>query len=275
MQPVVVVIPVYNPNPSASELFSFKQCFNILNQYPIIILAPDNMDLKKYEDTVAGFKTISIPPVWQSGLLEYNKLKVSTFFYELFKEYEYLLTYELDAFVFKNELQYWWKRSFDYIGAPWFEGLASPISNNIIGVGNSGFSLRNVQSCLRILKRIHYLKSLRTFWFKSRLQALIRFSTILSGLKTYFHIQSISELDQLFFDNELNEDFYWTRAVAKAFDDYRVAPIDDACKFSFDANPAFLFKRNKGELPFGCHAWERHEPEFWKQFIPVREQSVL
>lgn len=272
MQPVVVVIPVHSPDPSPGELVSFSQCFSILNKYPIVVVAPDKMNLEKYKEAVADFKTITIPQVWLSGLLAYNKLKVSAFFYELFNQYQYLLTYELDAYVFTDELQYWCNKGYDYIGAPWFEGLASPVSDTIIGVGNSGFSLRNVQSCLRLLKRVRYLKAARAFWFKSRLQALIRFSKILSGLKKYLHIQSMTELEQLFFDNELNEDFYWTRSVEKAFDDYRVAPIDDACKFSFDVNPSFLFKRNDGRLPFGCHAWERYEPDFWKPFIQARQQ---
>ena len=234
-------------------------------------MAPKNLNVEKYRAAVANFEIIFIDPVWQSGLHQYNQLKISPFFYTLFKEYDFLLTYELDAYVFTDELEYWCNKGWDYIGAPWFEGLASPVSTNIIGIGNSGFSLRNVQSSIRILKRIVLIKKLRAFWFKSHLQAFINFNSILSGFKRFFYIGSMKELNVLLFDNAMNEDFYWSKFVATAFTDYKLASFEDACRFSFDVNPSFLFKKNNNQLPFGCHGWEKYEPEFWKQFIPMQQ----
>lgn len=270
MPTCVIVIPVHNESPSANELLAFRQCFNVLKAHPIRVLAPQNLNVEKYRAAVSNFEIIFIDPVWQASLQQYNQLKVSPFFYSLFKEYDYLLTYELDAYVFKDELEYWCNKEMDYIGAPWFEGLASPVSTNIIGVGNSGFSLRNVQSSIRILRRIILIKRLRAFWFKTHLQALVNFSSILSGLKGVFHISSLKVLNILLFDNAMNEDFYWTKFVSLAFTDYKPASIEEACKFSFDVNPSFLFNKNENHLPFGCHGWEKYEPEFWKQYIPIQ-----
>ena len=158
MKSCVIVIPIHSPSPSKNELISFEQCFRTLNHHPIIVLAPANLNLGKFKEVIPDFKIISIDPIWQSSLFQYNKLKISDFFYDLFKNYTYLLTYELDAFVFKDELEYWCNKGYDYIGAPWFEGLEFPTSTNIIGVGNSGFSLRNVKSSIRIVNRIGFLK---------------------------------------------------------------------------------------------------------------------
>jgi len=263
----VVVIPVHKDRPSQNELVSFMQCFNILGAQPIIVLAPRGLNMEAYKVVVPSFAIIYIDPIWQASLPGYNKLKVSLFFYELFKQYKWLLTYELDAFVFKDELDYWCNQDFDYIGAPWFEGYENPISTRITGVGNSGFSLRNVQTSRRLLKRIAFLKKLRSFWFKSRLQALVRFHKLLAISMNYFQIRSIEKINDLMFDKQVNEDAWWALHVATAFSDYRIAAVTDACRFSFDTQPSFLFKKNGNQLPFGCHAWARYEPLFWEPFV--------
>ncbi len=270
MNQCVIVIPIHNATPSTDELSSFTQCFKILGSHPIYVVAPNHLDLGSYKAYVPEFKTIYIDPSWQSDLFKYNQLKISLYFYDLFKDYEYLLTYELDAFVFRDELIYWCEQKFDYIGAPWFEGLAEPISNNVVGIGNSGFSLRNIQSSLRILKRIAFLKRLRSFWFKSRLQSIVRFNFVISFLKRSCRIKSIDNINQLLLPTQMNEDFYWSKLISEAFGDYKLASVEQACIFSFDANPSYLYKRN-GKLPFGCHAWGKYEPDFWMQFISPLE----
>lgn len=68
-----------------------------------------------------------------------------------------------------------------------------------------------------------------------------------------------------------NEDYYWTQILGKFFNNYKVAPIEKAIKFSFDVNPSLLFDMNNNELPFGCHAWGRYEPEFWSKYIKLTD----
>jgi hypothetical protein len=100
---VVVVIPIHSENPSNYELISFTQCFRILGNHPIVVIAPYGLSLRNYKKIIPDFKTHFIDPKWQSSKLNYNKLKLSNYFYSIFREYEFLLTYELDAFVFVEE----------------------------------------------------------------------------------------------------------------------------------------------------------------------------
>jgi hypothetical protein len=57
--------------------------------------------------------------------------------------------------------------------------------------------------------------------------------------------------------------------VGRTFNDYTIAPVNEAIKFSFEANPEFLFEKNNYQLPFGCHAWQRYDPLFWEKYINV------
>src|ERR1700761_5791368 len=107
METCIIIIPVHKPDPTKYELISFVQCYKILYKHTIRLIAPAELDVSEYEKAVPECKVIRISPKWQANLLNYNKLKLSMFFYNLFGGYKYLLTYELDAFVFKDELGYW------------------------------------------------------------------------------------------------------------------------------------------------------------------------
>jgi hypothetical protein len=184
--------------------------------------------------------------------------------------YKYILFYELDAWVFRDELQYWCNKGYDYIGAPWFEGFDRPISDNIIGVGNGGFSLRNVNSAIRLSKRMNFLRKLRNFWYKSYLQNMFTFENFLLYTRKYFKIKDPGIMSIINSPSFAIEDRYWS-ILSNLFNDYRIAPIEEAIKFSFEVKPSILFKSNKYQLPFGCHAWEKYDPDFWKALILMNE----
>jgi hypothetical protein len=40
-------------------------------------------------------------------------------FYQAFTDFEFMLIYQLDAFVFRDELADWCRSGYEYIGAPW------------------------------------------------------------------------------------------------------------------------------------------------------------
>lgn len=269
MKQVVVVIPIHKSDPTDNELKSFVQCFRVLGKHPIKVIAPEGLSLEKYKSAVERFETVFIENTWLSGIREYNKLKISPYFYNLFKEYEYLLTYELDAWVFKDELEYWCNKGYDYIGAPWFEGWhEAKDTAEIIGVGNSGFSLRNVQKAINILNRIIRIEKTRKFWYRSKLQAILRFEKIILRLPVGYSIKSNAHLAEILrLDYQVNEDYFWCNKMGATFKDYHISPVQNALQFSFDVNPKVLYSMNNNQLPFGCHAWERYEPEFWNEFI--------
>ncbi|MCC9168232.1 DUF5672 family protein [Pontibacter harenae] len=266
----VVVIPLHSSTPSKEELLSFKQCYKILAKHDIIIVHPAGLDLSAYKKIQDKLKTLPIDPIWQSSLENYNRLKCSSFFYNLFSEYNYLLTYELDAFVFKDELDFWCEKGYSYIGAPWFVGYANPITPyKFKGVGNSGFSLRNIQICSVILSRIELIKKIVIFYNSVKLDAVFPFATFLrlSPLKYFFKIIKTHNVPNLISKKYVHEDLFWADWISGTFSDFKVATYEEAMRFSFEVNPEFLYLENNKELPFGCHAWLKYNPLFWKKFI--------
>jgi hypothetical protein len=257
----VVVIPIHDASPSPYELISFQQCFRILSNHSIKIVAPKGLTLHKYKEVVSNFETVFIDPIWQSTLIKYNQLKLSLFFYDLFKDFEFLLTYELDAFVFKDDLEYWCKQGYDYIGAPWFEGFGVTETNtNLIGVGNSGFSLRKISAMQRIIKFMYY-KNPEDFKY-GRLNLIKGYLKMpLKWLRTF--VDNNYKISQ---NGQVHEDLL-IGLIANYFNGFNIAPISEAVKFSFEVNPEYLFELNNSKLPTGCHAWWKYDLNFWKPHI--------
>jgi len=194
-------------------------------------------------------------------LMAYNKLKMSRFFYKLFSEFDFLLTYELDAFIFKDDLQYWCSKGYDYIGAPWFEGLDNPVANaKLIGVGNSGFSLRNIDSVQSVLESIFYKnpKNYNTGRRESlKAHMKLPYQWLRNKLGENYTVQK----------SGLYEDRFFSEVVPLFVKNFKIASAEDALKFSFEVNPARLYEMNAKQLPTGCHAWWRYDLEFWRPFI--------
>lgn len=90
------------------------------------------------------FNYIPFDDKWFESVSTYSVFMLTKEFYEKFTSYEFLLIYQLDAWVFRNELEYWCAQGYDYLGAPWFKDATTMYSK----AGNGGFSLRNVRACL-------------------------------------------------------------------------------------------------------------------------------
>lgn len=262
---VVVVIPIHTANPTMLELISFKQCFKILGSHDIKIVAPNGLNLDNFKAVIPFFQVVFIDSVWQCSIEKYNKLKLSQFFYMLFEDYQFLLTYELDAFVFKDELLLWCNKGFDYIGSPWFVGYDNP-SNYFIGVGgvgNSGFSLRNIRTMQKAIKRVYIEDGAYGYYFFGKKNKfLLKFHKLFNNILIYF-----GENHTIQRSVHRNEDSIIAQIIAKQVKDFKIASIEEAIPFGFEANPKYLYQINKDILPMGCHAWWRYDLEFWKPFI--------
>jgi hypothetical protein len=257
----VVVIPIHSENPSNDELISFKQCFDILRKHPIKVIIPRGLNLGAYKKVVSDFDIVEINPRWQSSLAMYNKLKLSEFFYSFFKEFDYLLTYELDAFIFRDEIDFWCKKNYDYIGAPWFSGYDRPVSNEMIGVGNSGFSLRKISAMKNAIHNIYFDERNYNLVSKNK-----RIKAKIKRLLFYVNIFR-KENYTIQIARHFNEDWFVSFVIPKYIKDFKIATLDDAVKFSFEVNPNYLFEINNQKLPMGCHAWQKYDFEFWKPHI--------
>ncbi len=222
----------------------------------MVIIKPRSLDISHITDEFPLFSVVSFEDSYFRGICGYNRLMLSTCFYERFLDCSYILVYQLDAYVFRDELREWCEKGYDYIGAPWLRRpvyrlpVISAVMRLIHGcqkargkpskqdlydkIGNGGFSLRKVASHHRVTReqgdRIrHYLAQGRHHLY--------------------------------------NEDVFWA-TEAPGF----VYPgVEEAIRFSFDKYPDYCYRLNNGRLPFGCHAWyKRKMRAFWIHFIPFR-----
>lgn len=257
----VVVIPIHKENPSHYDLISFGQCFNVLSKYDIKVIIPRGLNIGAYLKVKSDFEVIEIDATWLSSVERYNKLKLSRFFYDLFEHYQFLLTYELDAFIFKDDIEYWCSKDYDFIGAPWFYGHSEPASLEIIGVGNSGFSLRKIKSIKNAINSIYFEGDEINASSKKR-------KIVTYFKKIVFHLNIFKKENKSIQDSShFNEDWFISEVIPKHIKSFKVAPIEDAIRFSFEVKPDYLFQINKKELPMGCHAWHRYNLDFWKPHI--------
>ncbi|PKN51129.1 MAG: hypothetical protein CVU55_13425 [Deltaproteobacteria bacterium HGW-Deltaproteobacteria-13] len=261
-----IVISIYKPDLSEKEKISIAQAFQVLKKYRIIFVAPQSLDIRNYKKCFEAHDDQFIrfnDRYFYQGLEGYNELLLSEDFYKIFSEFSYVLIYQPDAYVFRDELAEWCEEGYDYIGAPWLEDKNEQIKLN--GVGNGGFSLRNIEKFLYVLSKCKIQTVSEESKIKKRFYK-IQNKTIALRLKLLNLIGSKKAV--YYRDKNLNEDGFWGEAAPKITRKFKTAPVEKAVKFAFDRYPDVLYKMNNDKLPFGCHAWEKRNPEFWKEHIP-------
>ncbi|WP_026899009.1 DUF5672 family protein [Daejeonella oryzae] len=267
-QNLCVIIPVHKSNLTQNERLSLIQCRNILISFDVFLIYPETVNISEYVVAFPELKLQKVTPLWLDSIASYNRMKCSVKFYKKFQQYNYMLTYELDSYIFSSEFEKANAFNHDYIGAPWFKDHANATQkSNIIPGGNSGFSIRNIHKCLYVL---HCLASVSGYWKAFRklgLHRIIRFTLILRLFNSSWRIKGKNVyFFGLISNNQINEDTFWSVAVPQVLK-FNIAPLEHAIKFSFEVNPSILFNKNNKELPLGCHAWEKYEKDFWKAHI--------
>ena len=218
-----VVIPVYKETLNELEKISLAQVQKVLGNYQIIFVAPEDLEI---EYLISGCRVYYFPKQFFQNKVAYNLLMMLPAFYDAFLDYEYILIYQLDAFVFSDMLEYFCSLGYDYIGAAWYPLRKIECNGKIykIGVGNGGFSLRNVAKCYNLLLN---------------------------------HQNLILE------NQNMPEDNLFSLCGALYPDEFKVAPLKIAYKFSVEVLPNHFVKKNGGELPFGCHDWYKSDANFF------------
>jgi hypothetical protein len=152
-----------------------------------------------------------------------------------------MLIYQTDALIFRDDLDMWMDRGFDYIGAPWPNGVEVnlAVGKFCVGsganlksyVGNGGFSLRSIRNTIRVLAEF-------------------------SDIKDYW-IQCGSSEDLFFsFMGMLSDNFTIPNQII-------------ASRFSLELESDKYYQMNDQEIPTGCHAWCKHDLAFWKKIISI------
>ena len=231
---VAVVIPAYHEL-DRFEKFSLRQARKILGRYPLVFVAPEGKNFSYFEpgDMVANFSA----EYFQSSKT-YSALLLTPQFYETFLDFDYILIYQLDAFVFYDALEEFCLLGYDYIGAPW--PYLVEVGKKFLRVGNGGFSLRKVKAHYKLL---------------------------------------LNHADLVVQHKNLNEDMILSYCGTQT-DNFHVAPINIAYKFSMELNPDRCIRKNGGQLPFGCHGWSTlvekfYVKNFWLIFFDTRTIDAL
>ncbi len=271
MKPAVVAIFSHKQNLSECEKVSLTQCWRILGSHPIHLVCPAGLEISEYLEIAPGIRVTEVDPRNFRSLRAYNRLKILPELYRRFSGYEFLLTYELDAFVFRDELLHWCEAGYDYVGAPWFETYdQAEHHSRVIPGGNSGFSLRRISSALKVTSSVKTIQSWKqTIHENLSLDVGALKKALLLGRAVFgnnFH-HSINQFAK-------NEDIFWSVWAPEKFEWFKVAPFPKAKRFSFDMLPRRLYLENDRSLPFGCHKWSESNLAFWKPFIEAEGYNI-
>jgi len=263
---VTIIIPLYKESLDPLELISIDQCFKVLGRYNIVAVKPRSLALTNYP---YPFKKIyNFDDKYFDDIAGYNSLMLSSEFYKEFLSNEYMLIYQPDAFVFKDELEAWCNAGYDYIGAPWlregdYPDLIKKLKNKLKAyfhikynikqqnsdtpsdlqfenkVGNGGFSLRHV-------KKFYNLT--------------ISEATL---IKEYSQQNS----------HRFNEDAFWSIEVNRKSTRLKIPGYKKAAHFAIENNGNYGLQLTGGKLPFGCHAWDKNL-EFWRPIFKTEGVEI-
>lgn len=280
---VNVVIPVYLPTLSHTEVISLTQCLRVLKKYTITLVTHREVDISKYQNLFLQekkpFKVTYFDRSNFESVFSYSKLLLSRIFYARFAEYDYILIYQLDGFVFRDELTDWCKKGYDYIGAPWFKHYGVNYEGNELWkVGNGGVSLRKVSTFLNAFDQPFPFKSSWFFIGSMRKNAFL--SQLLRTLKMLFVLtfarKTVEYILQHYTDERVNEDCFWAEAFQGTSLKLNIPDILTGARFCLEKKPSYTYERIGNQLPFTCHAFEKYEYEtFWKDIIErVHAQTI-
>lgn len=252
MSSVISVIPIYKDHLSEAELLSLRHFKTYLANYPSIIVVPEKLIIPK---ELTGFNYIRLAPAHFRSVETYSRLLLARSFYSLFSDYTYILLYQLDALVFSSDLDVWVNKDYDYVGAPLFNSVVGFLSDpkyERISVGNGGLSLRKISSFLRVLD--------------SEESTTGHAITMYQSLRRYAHLRRNIWLDHPT-AYPFNEDGFWSFEAHKYLPEFSKPDWREAAQFSIEKNPRKMFSEIGEQLPFGCHAWEKYDKEFWSNFL--------
>lgn len=263
---VAVVVPLANrSNFTEDEKISIRHLTRYLASYDRYLIMPETLEIN-----IEGFKEKRFQSNYFGSVEANRRLVFAKEFYEAFNDYSFVLIYHLDALVFSDQLTEWCRKGYDYIAPPWVQHKDAPYWGNSEyegKVGNGGFSLRKTESFLKVIT--------------SNKLAQSPFSAVASAIRYGTSVRKYSALLKLFLyfhpryngvRNEMesyfqNEDHFWANRAAHYYPGFKVAPIEEAIKFAFECVPRYSFELNGRRLPFGCHAWNKYERDFWEPFL--------
>lgn len=257
---IAVVIPIYLPSLSNIERISLEQCLRLLSAYSIVIIKPECLNI----DAITSHYGLTCIEMFPNGcftsLRAYNKLVLAEEFYRRFQSYTYMLIYQLDAYVFNDELLNWANKGYDYIGAPWLPWKKRHLS--LIG--------RYRLSCQRFFYKLFNKKVFKSDKYYAyqvgngglSLRRISKMQEITAHYKN--KINKLLDDDMPFYP----EDVFLLHELTDRNFKLKKPHFKEALRFAMEERPEWAYLYNGRQLPFGCHAWcHKDYCFFWKSFI--------
>ncbi len=259
-----ILVPIHRSSLAPREVVSLDSAFRVLGGHHLVMVKPEGLDTSEVERRYRFDGVETFDPAYFGSIQDYNRLLLSTGFYQRFLGSQFILVCQPDVFVFHDDLARWVERGYDYVGAPWVSGtavglqihrLAMHLGRLLPGgrdrihpyqmrnrVGNGGFSLRSVATHHRLSLELadavaHYLRRQGTHHF--------------------------------------NEDVFWSLEPSRRGLAHRTPPPREALAFAFDINPARLFRLAGGRLPMAAHGWyKRDRIRFWEPHVEAARAAA-
>jgi hypothetical protein len=245
---VVIVIPIYQANLSILEFFSLKHSLAVIKpSRQVCFIGPEGLDLSLYMVHFPKVPFVGLDKTHFESIQGYSRLLLTTSFYERFAAHEFMLVLQTDAILLKDDLDTWCSRPYDYVGAPWPDGIEIRVNVGVFEgefgktvrtrVGNGGLSLRRINKCIALLKEF-------------------------------------PEAAQVFDRTGSNEDLFFGIMGPLSLDFHLPNEIV-ASTFSLELSPEYYFAVNKHHVPMGGHAWWKVSPAFWLKFLRPHADGIL
>lgn len=237
---VAVAIPIYKHQFEGLEQFSIDYSLAVLKNRDCTFVAPAGLDCGYYAARYPRVRFEFFPAEYFVSVESYSRLLLNPDYYQRFADFEFVLLLQPDAILLADHIDHWSAQPYDYIGAPWPDGveltikldrfrgdLARPVRAY---VGNGGLSLRRVRKCLALIKEFP---------------------------ETHF----------MFSHTGTNEDSFFS-LLGQLSGDFLVPNQIVASRFSMELRPEYYHVVNGGHYPMGVHAWAVVNPTFWAPCVP-------
>jgi len=239
MKTVAIVIPIHQARMNQLEYYSVSHSLKVLSGRDIIFVGPSSIGMESIALHFGSHAWRTFDDKFFDSVKSYNKLLLSLEFYNSFIDYDNILILQPDAIVFKDELNYWCKKPFDYVGAPWPDGFewmvdmcpfAGRNSRRVkVHVGNGGLSFRRVRKCVSLLNEF-------------------------------------AEAAELFSESGSAEDIYFS-VFGSLSKDFIIPDEVTASQFAMEMKPSYYYNLNGNKIPMGAHAWWTFDIDFWRPLL--------
>lgn len=271
---VAVIVPHVRFPLTEDEELSLRHLRHYLGRFDRYVIGP-----ARREPGLGDLELVPFPAKYFSSITGYSRLLTEKRFYEAFRDYQYILIYQLDCLVFSSDLDQWCNRQWDYVGAPWMaaapwvEGNDHNDAKGFWWVGNGGLSLRRVDAALNVLNSRQLCVDPNFLGMSGRFKdAPFFIGKGVQYIKTKLYATGYRNslrflLKKMSRSERFNEDLFWAFHAKHFLPEFSIPSPEDAVFFSFECAPRYCFKVTEGRLPFGCHAWNKYDRAFWEPYL--------